>query len=340
MPCDVEQHDIESEKLTLEQEAAYFRIMRKIWRYGAVSSDPTSLAAACRITKTHWLRHIQSAVMPLFEVAGDGLITHARVRESKEYAQKIGENRSRNAHKRWQNDPLHFNEINGVAGAFAHATRQQEHRYVHIKEEKEGKEESYTETPRVEPLDVNNENATHRTPEYVPRAGAQGDAMLSIDDAKVQVIPAVAAVPPEDAAPLPSRWARSKLPRLDEPDDPRWIGSGLARGHDGQPVVHLDKHGRKMLMAGVPGVNRVALRPVCQAAVDAAAMRGSHARDWETVVGWLGRGWHWEKDIVAGITARSERAGYIPPSSLKYFTNIIHEFRDKRIRDEQKGQAA
>ena len=137
------------------------------------------------------------------------------------------------------------------------------------------------------------------------------------------------------APPAPSIADQRRLmPRvIDKPFI--WVGSGLSNGHDGKPIVMLDKQGTPRLVAGIEARNRVFLDYAAMRVCEAARIDKTWRGDWPTLVGWLNDGFDLANHIVPAITALVERQakserGYKQPSTLRYFTAAIREYAAAR----------
>jgi uncharacterized protein YdaU (DUF1376 family) len=122
MPLYVRDYDEDTGHLTCEQDGAYGRLLRKMWLRGDLPNDDAALARICGVTRTHWVRHIKPALMPLMTMTDIGTISQKRLQKERKNAAKISEKRTEVAKKRWQNQSVDSYDINDLADAKAYAT--------------------------------------------------------------------------------------------------------------------------------------------------------------------------------------------------------------------------
>lgn len=95
--------------LTLEQEAAYLRLLWLCWQEGSIPSEPAKLAAICKNTAPQrFERHIWPAICGMFASRDDGRLVHRKVemlRDVKDaFRAKCSEAGKIGNAKRWGND--------------------------------------------------------------------------------------------------------------------------------------------------------------------------------------------------------------------------------------------
>ena len=95
MPLYVGDYLADTTHLTLEQSGAYLHLLMSQWRVGYVPADPQKLAAICRVTRTHWVRHLAPAILPFFEDRGDRLVQR-RLEAEANRARKGRKNEAKN----------------------------------------------------------------------------------------------------------------------------------------------------------------------------------------------------------------------------------------------------
>ncbi len=102
MPLYVGYYLADTTHLTLEQSGAYLHLLMSQWRVGYVPADPQKLAAICRVTRTHWVRHLAPAILPFFEDRGDRLVQR-RLEAEANRARKGRKNEAKNRVDRAEN---------------------------------------------------------------------------------------------------------------------------------------------------------------------------------------------------------------------------------------------
>ncbi len=132
MPLYVGDYLADTTHLTLEQSGAYLHLLMSQWRIGYVPADPSKLAAICRVSRTHWVRHLAPAVLPFFEDRGDRLV-QLRLEAEAGRIEKLGKNRPKksadgakkpaeNEPKSAENAPRLSSGLNDVALPLARAS--------------------------------------------------------------------------------------------------------------------------------------------------------------------------------------------------------------------------
>jgi uncharacterized protein YdaU (DUF1376 family) len=155
MPLYVRDYDEDTGHLTCEQDGAYGRLLRKMWLRGDLPNDDSNLSRICGVSRTHWVRHLKPAIMPLLLVTDIGTLSQKRLQKERKKAEKISEIRAENGRKIRENTPPLSNHINDVGLALAHANRgtNEEHLLVQPQytEEDKKKERKSTPTPIEHP---------------------------------------------------------------------------------------------------------------------------------------------------------------------------------------------
>jgi uncharacterized protein YdaU (DUF1376 family) len=90
--------------LTMEQSGSYLQLIMTYWRSGPLPADVARLAAICRMSRTHFARHVWPVVSAFFTEA-EGRIFQKRIEQEREKAAKISDTRSKiSKEKRWKKD--------------------------------------------------------------------------------------------------------------------------------------------------------------------------------------------------------------------------------------------
>jgi len=94
--------------MTLEQEAAYFRLLWNCWQEGSIPADETKLAAICKNISSRKFASMWPALRGCFKENADGRLVHSKVellRNAKEsYRDKCSEAGKRGNERRWGTD--------------------------------------------------------------------------------------------------------------------------------------------------------------------------------------------------------------------------------------------
>lgn len=84
----------DTQHLTTEQHGAYLLLLMTMWRQGGyLPNDPVKLARIARVHPPRWAR-VAKEVMPFFEAADDGQITHGRLLKELEKARHKSRSRA------------------------------------------------------------------------------------------------------------------------------------------------------------------------------------------------------------------------------------------------------
>lgn len=154
MPLYVRDYDEDTEHLTCEQDGAYGRLLRKMWLRGDLPNDDSALARICGVTRTHWVRHLKPAIIPLLFVTEIGTLSQKRLEKERKNAWKISEKRAENARKKSQNTVVVPRENNDIVRAKAPANEgtNGEHLLVHPHKKEEEKKERKKEAEPQPPV--------------------------------------------------------------------------------------------------------------------------------------------------------------------------------------------
>ena len=131
MPLYIADYLTATPDLTMEQSGCYVHLLMRYWVSGPLPDDDTKLAAICRMTRTHFARHVGPAIRPYF-TARDGRLHQHRADAEREKRAKISEKRAENgrksaekSEKNSQNNSGSINDIKDVALANGHANAEQ-----------------------------------------------------------------------------------------------------------------------------------------------------------------------------------------------------------------------
>jgi uncharacterized protein YdaU (DUF1376 family) len=300
MPLHIDDYEEATEHLTLEQDGAYMRLLRKCWRNGWLPDDDFKLASICGCTKVYWLRHIAPAIRPFFFEVEPGKITQKRLKKERENAGKISEKRSgiaKEMHKKKSETKQALsNDSNDIGSAIAGDLHEQEQ----------------------------------------VQASGHKQGHIQIEDKALHCLPSDSV--PETAngeAPAPAgKSSTAKMPRLSDP-----IGTWdmLMRGG---PAGFQRKHGPDTKVSDIwiskegSGHAVQSLIPACQSICRAARMWDPNVRlDWWTVVNWVCvEGFCVNYQIIPAIEDVVKRRGesYVQPNSLRYFEQAIRFYGQRK----------
>lgn len=87
--------------MNLEQEGAFFRLLRVHWREGSIPAEPESLALLCRTTGERFERHIWPRVAPCFSSVDElpGRLVNPRMHRDRQRLEAFKEERSASGRK-------------------------------------------------------------------------------------------------------------------------------------------------------------------------------------------------------------------------------------------------
>jgi len=93
MPVFIADYTADVQSLSCEQDGAYWRLLRAMWRAGGVlPNTPRKLALICGLTEARWAK-ISDDVLELFIIVGDDL-THGRLAVELEKASELSQKKS------------------------------------------------------------------------------------------------------------------------------------------------------------------------------------------------------------------------------------------------------
>lgn len=131
MPLYIGDFERDTADLSMEQQGCYLALLRRYWVSGPLPDDDGRLALICKMTRTHFVRHVAPSLRPFF-TSVDGRLHQKRADAELEKRQKISEKRAENARKTGQKPPENppspdqeTNDINGLPQANACANAEQ-----------------------------------------------------------------------------------------------------------------------------------------------------------------------------------------------------------------------